>query len=115
MQGPITKIRIEVEPLETRDVPSAIGFHDAIRPYLGSGRDATTARSIIQDAASAIGPTANVKSKTLSHGRALAALAQDAHAQSESKSSGDPIPLDSKLGMSNNRQIPACLPSIPTV
>jgi hypothetical protein len=100
VQRPITKVRFAVEPLEARYMPSAIGFHDAIRPYLvGSGHDATTSRSIIQDTASAAGLTAHVKSMPLSVGRAPAALVTEAHAQSESLSSGDPIPLESDLGM----------------
>ncbi len=95
----ITKVRFRVEPLETRCVPSAIGFHDTSHPYLGSGHDATTARSIIQDAASAVGPKEHVKSIALSDGRAPEALVKEAHAQSKSLSSGDPIPLESELGM----------------
>jgi Phytochelatin synthase len=101
VQRPITKVRALVEPLEARCVPSAIGFHDAIRPHLGSGHDASTARSTIQDAApaSSIGPTAHLKSIPLSDSRVPAALVKEARDQSETLSSGDPIPLDSDLGM----------------
>jgi hypothetical protein len=89
-----------MEPLEARCVPSAIGFHDAIGAHLGSGYDATTARSNIQDAASAVRPTAHVKSMPLRDGRGPTVLVKEARDQSETLSSGDPIPLDSELGMS---------------
>jgi Phytochelatin synthase len=99
VRRPITTVRVGVEPLEARCVPSAIGFHDAIGAHLGSGHDTTTARSIIQGAASAVGPTAHIKSIPLGDGRAPAALVKHAHDRSESLSSGDPIPLESELGM----------------
>ena len=99
MQRPITKVRAGVESLEARCVLSAIGFHDAISLHLGRGHEATAARSIIQDAESVIRPTAHIKSIALSGGRAPAALAKEAHGQSEPQSSGDPIPLESERGM----------------
>jgi Phytochelatin synthase len=98
VQRPATKVRAGVEPLEARCVPSAIGFHDNISAHLGSGHDATTSRSIMQVAASAIQPTAHVKSIPLSDGRAPAALVKETRGQSELLSSGDPISLESELG-----------------
>jgi hypothetical protein len=59
----------------------------------------TTRLSITQDAASAIQPTAHVRSIPFSDGRASAVLLKEAHSRSEPLSSGAPIPLDSELGM----------------
>ena len=88
MQRPISKVRFAVEPLGALHA-FGIGFHDAIRPYLvGSGHDATTARSIIQDTASAARRTAHVKSMPLSDDQATALVGRHSPASIGVLSSG---------------------------
>ena len=112
VQRRITKVRFGVETLEARCVPSAIGFHDAIGEYPGSGYDAITARSNIRDADLPSGRQRHVKSMPLRNGRVPVALVKEAHDQSETLSSGDPIPLDSELGMSMLDQSQASVTSL---
>jgi Phytochelatin synthase len=98
MQRSTTRVRAAVESLEARWMPSAIGFHDDFLPRVGTAHVATTLLSISHVAAPGVQPTAHVKSMLPNDDRALAALVNEAHAQSDRLSSGAPISLESERG-----------------
>ena len=99
MQRPVTKVRAGVESLEVRCVLSASGFHDAISLTLAEVTRRPRHVRSFRTSNLLFGRRRISSRYALSDGRAPAALAKEAHGQSEPQSSGDPIPLESERGM----------------